>query len=635
MNNTEIAKKVIDALGGRENVRSVAHCATRLRVMVVDEGKIDKDTVEDIEKVQGAFFNSGQYQIIFGTGTVNRIYDEVVALGLPTATTGEQKAEAAKQGNAFQRAIRTFGDVFVPIIPAIVATGLFMGLRGLLTQEAIMTALGVTEWNADFITYTQILTDTAFIILPALVVWSTFRVFGGNQTIGLVLGMMLISGSLPNAWAVASGGDVTPQIFFGFIPVVGLQGSVLPAFIIGIIGAQFEKWVRKIVPEVLDLLLTPFITLLVMSVLGLFVIGPVFHVVEQYILYATEALLSLPFGLGGLLIGGVHQIIVVSGVHHIFNLLESQLVANTGANPFNAIITAAMTAQGAATVAVGVKTKNPKLKALAFPAALSAFLGITEPAIFGVNLRFRKPFFLSLIAGAIGGAVASLLGLAGNGFGITIIPGTLLYVDGQLPQYFLMVAVSFAAGFALTYLFGYEDEGPVAGKPSAVEKETAALANEAITAILSEETLVSPLSGNVVALENVNDPVFSSGAMGKGLAVKPSEGVVYAPADAEVTIAFETGHAYGLKTASGAEILIHIGIDTVSMNGNGFEKLVAAGDKVKAGTPIAKFDAAKIAEAGLDDTTMVIVTNTADFAEVSPLAEGTIAHGADFLKVAK
>ncbi|MDG3145675.1 sucrose-specific PTS transporter subunit IIBC [Streptococcus suis] len=635
MNNTEIAKKVIDALGGRENVRSVAHCATRLRVMVVDENKIDKDTVENLEKVQGAFFNSGQYQIIFGTGTVNKIYDEVVALGLPTATTGEQKAEAAKQGNVFQRAIRTFGDVFVPIIPAIVATGLFMGLRGLLTQEAIMTALGVTEWNADFITYTQILTDTAFIILPALVVWSTFRVFGGNQTIGLVLGMMLISGSLPNAWAVASGGDVTPQIFFGFIPVVGLQGSVLPAFIIGIIGAQFEKWVRKIVPEVLDLLLTPFITLLVMSVLGLFVIGPVFHVVEQYILYATEALLSLPFGLGGLLIGGVHQIIVVSGVHHIFNLLESQLVANTGANPFNAIITAAMTAQGAATVAVGVKTKNPKLKALAFPAALSAFLGITEPAIFGVNLRFRKPFFLSLIAGAIGGAVASLLGLAGNGFGITIIPGTLLYVDGQLPQYFLMVAVSFAAGFALTYLFGYEDEGPVAGKPSAVEKETAALANEAITAILSEETLVSPLSGNVVALENVNDPVFSSGAMGKGLAVKPSEGVVYAPADAEVTIAFETGHAYGLKTASGAEILIHIGIDTVSMNGNGFEKLVAAGDKVKAGTPIAKFDVAKIAEAGLDDTTMVIVTNTADFAEVSPLAEGTIAHGADFLKVAK
>lgn len=629
MNNTEIAKKVIDALGGRENVRSVAHCATRLRVMVVDEGKIDKDTVEDIEKVQGAFFNSGQYQIIFGTGTVNKIYDEVVALGLPTATTGEQKAEAAKQGNAFQRAIRTFGDVFVPIIPAIVATGLFMGLRGLLG------ALGYTL-PEDLNVYSQILTDTAFIVLPALVVWSTFRVFGGNQTIGIVLGMMLIAGQLPNAWVVASGGDVKPTIFFGFIPVVGLQGSVLPAFIIGLIGAKFEKAVRKVVPEVLDLLVTPFVTLFVMSILGLFVIGPVFHVVENYILAGTQAILNLPMGLGGLLIGGVHQVIVVSGVHHIFNFLEAQLVANTGANPFNAIITAAMTAQGAATVAVGVKTKNPKLKALAFPAALSAFLGITEPAIFGVNLRFRKPFLLSLIAGAIGGAFASILGLAGNGMGVTIIPGTTLYVgNGQLLQYILMVAVSFALGFALTYLFGYEDEEPVAGKSSAVAKETAALANEATTALLSEETLVSPLSGNVVALENVNDPVFSSGAMGKGLAVKPSEGVVYAPADAEVTIAFETGHAYGLKTASGAEILIHIGIDTVSMNGNGFEKLVVAGDKVKAGTPIAKFDAAKIAEAGLDDTTMVIVTNTADFAEVSPLAEGTIAHGADFLKVAK
>lgn len=630
MTNTEIAKKVIEALGGVENVNSVAHCATRLRVMVKDESIIDKDAVEDIEKVQGAFFNSGQYQIIFGTGTVNKIYDEVVALGLPTSTKAEMKAEAAKQGNFFQRSIRTFGDVFVPIIPAIVATGLFMGLRGLLG------ALGITL-PEDLNVYSQILTDTAFIALPALVVWSTFRVFGGNPVIGIVLGFMLISGSLPNAWAVASGGDVKPEIFFGFIPVVGLQGSVLPAFIIGILGANFEKAVRKVVPEVLDLLVTPFVTLFVMSILGLFVIGPVFHVVEQYILVATETLLALPFGLPGLIIGGVHQIIVVSGVHHIFNLLESQLVANTGANPFNAIITAAMTAQGAATVAVGVKTKNAKLKALAFPAALSAFLGITEPAIFGVNLRFRKPFFLSLIAGAIGGAVASLLGLAGTGFGITIIPGSLLYLNGQLPQYILMVAVSFVAGFALTYMFGYEDE-VTEGAASAKKPEEVAtdeLLAEATTSLLPEETLVSPLSGEVVELANVNDPVFSSGAMGKGLAIKPSEGVVYAPADAEVTIAFETGHAYGLKTASGAELLIHIGIDTVSMNGEGFEKLVAAGDKVKAGAPLAKFDSSKIAAAGLDDTTMVIVTNTAYFEVVEGLAQGTVAHGADFLKVAK
>ena len=627
MTNTEIAKKVIEALGGRENVNSVAHCATRLRVMVKDEAKVDKNAVENIEKVQGVFFNSGQYQIIFGTGTVNKIYDEVVALGLPTSTKAEMKAEAAKQGNWFQRAIRTFGDVFVPIIPVIVATGLFMGVRGLLN------ALGVTL-PEDVTTYTQILTDTAFIILPGLVVWSTFRVFGGNPAVGIVLGMMLVSGSLPNAWAVASGGEVTAMKFFGFIPVVGLQGSVLPAFIIGVVGAKFEKAVRKVVPDVLDLLVTPFVTLFVMSILGLFLIGPVFHVVENYILLGTKAVLSLPFGLGGLLIGGVHQIIVVSGVHHIFNLLEIQLLAADHANPFNAIITAAMTAQGAATVAVGVKTKNPKLKTLAFPAALSAFLGITEPAIFGVNLRFRKPFFLSLIAGAIGGGLASLLGLAGTGSGITIIPGTVLYVNGQLPQYFLMVAVSFALGFALTYMFGFEDEEPETVTESAT---TDRFVEEAVTgtvpATLQDETIISPIVGQAVALENVNDPVFSSGAMGQGIAVKPSEGVVYAPADAEVTIAFATGHAFGLKTANGAEILIHVGIDTVSMNGDGFEQKVAQGDKVKAGDVLGTFDSAKIAAAGLDDTTMVIVTNTADYASVTPVATGAVAKGDAIIEV--
>lgn len=626
MNNQEIAKKVIDALGGRENVNSVAHCATRLRVMVKDEGKINKEVIENLEKVQGAFFNSGQYQIIFGTGTVNKMYDEVVALGLPTSSKDDMKAEAAKQGNWFQRAIRTFGDVFVPIIPVIVATGLFMGVRGLLT------ALGMTL-PADVTTYTQILTDTAFIILPGLVVWSTFRVFGGNPAVGIVLGMMLVSGSLPNAWAVASGGEVTAMNFFGFIPVVGLQGSVLPAFIIGVVGAKFEKAVRKVVPDVIDLLVTPFVTLLVMSILGLFVIGPVFHVVETYILIATKAILSMPFGLGGFLIGGVHQLIVVSGVHHIFNLLEVQLLAADHANPFNAIITAAMTAQGAATVAVGVKTKNPKLKTLAFPAALSAFLGITEPAIFGVNLRFRKPFFLSLIAGAIGGGLASILGLAGTGNGITIIPGTMLYIgNGQLAQYLLMVAVSFVLGFALTYMFGYEDE-----KEVATEVETERLVQEETTgnipAAPQNETLVTPIVGDVVALADVNDPVFSSGAMGQGIAVKPSQGVVYAPADAEVSIAFATGHAFGLKTTNGAEVLIHVGIDTVTMNGEGFEQKVAQGDKVKAGDVLGTFDSNKIAAAGLDDTTMVIVTNTADFSSVAPVATGSVAKGDALIEV--
>ncbi|AND78675.1 MULTISPECIES: sucrose-specific PTS transporter subunit IIBC [Streptococcus] len=637
MDNAQIAKQVVDAIGGVDNVRSVTHCATRLRVMVKDESVIDKDTVENIDKVQGAFFNSGQYQIIFGTGTVNKIYDEVVALGLPTASKEEQKEEAAKQGNWFQRAVRTFGDVFVPLLPAIVATGLFMGIRGAIAQDEILQFFGTTAeefQSTNFYTYTVVLTDTAFAFFPALISWSAFRVFGGNPVIGLVLGLMMVNSALPNAWAVASG-DATPIYFFGFVPVVGYQNSVLPAFFVGLLGAKLEKWLHKKIPDVLDLLVVPFLTFTIMSILALFVIGPIFHTVEDYVLAATEFLLNLPLGLSGLIIGGLHQVIVVTGVHHIFNLLESQLIANNGADPFNAIITAAMTAQAGATLAVGVKTKSAKLKALAFPAALSAGLGITEPAIFGVNLRFGKPFIVGLIAGAAGGWLASILGLAGTGFGITIIPGTLLYLNGQLLQYVIMVLATTALSFTLTYMFGYSDEEEVANTEATAAPVVEEKVVEEAPVALADTTVQAPLSGEVVALENVNDPVFASGAMGQGLAIKPSEDAVYAPADAEVTIAFETGHAYGLKTETGAEILIHIGIDTVSMDGDGFVKNVSAGQKVKAGDKLGSFDSSKIAAAGLDNTTMIIVTNSTDFSSVEGLASGSVKQGDDLLKAAK
>ena len=439
----------------------------------------------------------------------------------------------------------------------------------------------------------------------------------------------MVNSSLPNAWAVASG-DAQPILFFGFIKVVGYQNSVLPAFFVGLTGAKLEKWLRKRIPDVLDLLLVPFLTFLVMSILALFVIGPVFHEVESYVKVATVWLLSLPVGLGGLILGGVHQVIVVTGVHHIFNLLEANLVTSTGSDPLNAIITAAMTAQLGATLAVGVKTKNPKIKALAFPAALSAGLGITEPAIFGINLRYGKPFIMGLIAGAAGGWLANILGLAGTSFGITIIPGTLLYINGQLLKYVFMVLVTTALGFGLTYAFGYKEETEVVEET--VSEETTVV-NEEVPATLQDETIQTPIIGDVVALSNVNDPVFSSGAMGQGIAVKPSQDVVYAPADAEVTIVFPTGHAYGLRTANGAEILIHVGIDTVSMNGEGFNHKVAQGDKVKAGDVLGTFDSAKIAAAGLDNTTMVIVTNTADFASVNPVASGSVAKGDAVIEV--
>ena len=666
MDNKQIAKEVIDALGGRENVNSVAHCATRLRVMVKDENKINKEKAENIEKVQGAFFNSGQYQIIFGTGTVNKIYDEVVAQGLPTASKDEQKAEAAKQGNWFQRAIRSFGDVFVPLLPAIVATGLFMGIRGAINNDTVLGLFGTTSEAfkaTNFYTYTVVLTDTAFAFFPALICWSAFNVFGGSPLLGLVLGLMMVNAALPNAWDVASQAtkyavdpskdilgkianmDVLgslkftgaveatkthPIYFFGFIPVVGYQNSVLPAFFVGLIGAKFEKWVRKWVPDVLDLLLRPLIVFAVMSALALFVIGPVFHAVESYVLAGTEWVLNLPFGLAGLVIGGVHQVIVVTGVHHVFNLLEANLIANTGKDPLNAIITAAMTAQAGATLAVGLKTKDAKLKALAFPATLSAVLGITEPAIFGVNLRFGKPFIMGLIAGAAGGWLASILNLAGTGFGVTIVPGTLLYLNGQVLKYVIMVLVTLALGFALTWIFGYKEEEVEAQKEVVAEDIASA---ESAPVALQAETIAAPLKGEVVALENVNDPVFSSGAMGKGAAIKPSGNQVVAPFDGEVQIAFPTGHAYGLKSDKGAEVLIHIGIDTVSLDGKGFDAKVQANQRIKKGDVLATFDSSVITEAGLDDTTMVIVTNTADFEDVSSVATGSVAEGADFIAV--
>nr|WP_177244055.1 sucrose-specific PTS transporter subunit IIBC [Alkalibacterium sp. 20] len=459
VDNREIAQQVIDAIGGKDNVDSVAHCATRLRIMVKDREQVDDSKIEDIEKVKGVFYNSGQYQIIFGTGTVNKIYNEIIDLGLPGTSKGEMKEETKQQGNAFQRVIRTFGDVFVPIIPVLVATGLFMGLRGLLTQEQVLGLFGLVpeDISANFLLYTQVLTDTAFAFLPALVAWSAFRVFGGSPVIGIVLGLMLVNPALPNAYAVASG-DASPIYMLGFIPVVGYQGTVLPAFIAGYIGAKVEKWFRKNVPESLDLLISPFGTLLVMSVLSLFIIGPVFHSLEEVMLDIVVWLLELPFGLAGMIIGGTHQILVITGVHHIFNFLEIQLLANTDVNPFNGIITMGIAGQGGATLAVAMKTKSKKLKALAYPSALSAFLGITEPAIFGVNLRYIKPFVFGLVGGAVGGFMADILNLEATGMAVTVIPGTLLYLNDQLVWYILANLLSIGVAFTLTYLFGYTDK---------------------------------------------------------------------------------------------------------------------------------------------------------------------------------
>ena len=631
MENRQIAEKVIELVGGRENIQSVAHCATRLRIITADKEKIDMKAVENLDKVKGSFFNSGQYQIIFGTGLVNKIYDEVQSILGDSVTVNA--APVKKEGNAFQRAVRVFGDVFVPIIPVLVATGLFMGLRGLLTQEAFLNLFGMSPDSlpSNLIFFTQVLTDTAFSFLPALVCWSTFRIFGGNPVIGIVLGLMLVNPALPNAYEVGQQ-TASPLYFFGFIPVVGYQGSVLPAFITGIVGSWIEKFLKKKIPDSLDLIITPFLTMLSGIVLALFVIGPVFHQVELVVLAVVEWLLVLPLGLGGLVYGCFGQLLGIFGIHHILNFLEISMLSQTGWNMLNPIGTCGNMAQAGAVLAVAIKSKNAKMKQIAYPSAFSATLGITEPAVFGVTLRLGKPFIMSMIGGGVGGFLASILGLKATGMALTGIPGSLLYLNNQLPLYLVVNVVSMAVAFALTYTIGYKDapEETDAPAPAAEVKQ------DAETVSQPEETvLCAALSGKVIPLEQVEDAVFSQGILGQGLAIIPEEGKVTAPCDGVISAIPDSKHAVGLTVSGSMEILIHVGMDTVQLNGKFFDCKVAAGDTVKKGDILLEFDMQGIQSAGYPLVTPMVVCNSDEYGKIDVLADGKVQAGTEVLRVAK
>ena len=458
MDNKTLAKEILKYVGGADNVKSAQHCATRLRIITKNQDLVDVKAIENLDSVKGSFYNSGQYQIILGTGLVDKVYANFIPL-IGQANSVRVEAEEEKEPLSFKRAIRIFGDVFVPIIPVLVATGLFMGLRGLLTQDAILSWFGLTgeDVPTQLIQFTQILTDTAFAFLPALVAWSTFKIFGGTPILGIVLGLMLVNSILPNAYAVASG-DAEPLIFFGFLKVVGYQGSVLPAFFTAIAATKIEQGLRKVIPDSLDLILRPFLTLLLGLILGLFLIGPIFHEVEVYVLALVKFLLTLPFGIGGLIYGSFGQLLGILGVHHILGLLEINMLAKDGWNLLNPIGTCGNIAQAGAVLAVGIKTLSNKMKQVAYPSALSAALGITEPAVFGVTLRLGKPFIMSMIGGGVGGFFASIFKLKATGMGLTGIPGTLLYLNEQLPLYILVNLIAFAVAFTLTWIFGYKKE---------------------------------------------------------------------------------------------------------------------------------------------------------------------------------
>lgn len=441
-----VAERILENVGGDSNIKSAEHCATRLRLVLKDSDAINENEIENIDGVKGIFQNSGQFQIILGTGFVNKVYNEFNKLIDNTETNNN--TEVYDNMNVLQKASRTLGDVFLPIIPILVATGLFMGLRGF----ALELDANLPE---TFVILTQVLTDTAFAFLPALVGYSVVKKFGGSPLIGFVVGLMLVAPQLPNANAVGRG-DADPLMLSlaGLsIPIVGYQNSVLPALVVSIFTAKIEKNLRKIVPDFLDLIVTPFITLLLSVLVGLLVIGPIMHGVEGVVLSGFEGLMNIPFGIGGAIVAGLQQVIVITGLHHALRALEIDLIANTGRNAFNALSSGAIAAQAGAALAVVLKTKDIKKRSLYLTSALPAFFGITEPAIFGVNLRLLKPFIFGCIGAAFSGFYTSLVRLEATGLAITMIPGTLLYLDGQLLHYLISMSIGLISAFALTYFF--------------------------------------------------------------------------------------------------------------------------------------------------------------------------------------
>lgn len=510
-----------------------------------------------------------------------------------------------------------------------------MGVRGLLMQDAVLAVLGIDATNIpeSMLTFSKILIDTAFAFLPALVCWSTFRNFGGSPVIGMVLGLMLVSPSLPSAYDVGAG-KIEPLLFFDYIKVSGYQGSVLPAFVTGVLVAKFECWVRKHIPDVVDLIITPFLTLLVGIVLALFVLGPILHWIELELLFLVKSILFLPFGIGGFLYGCFGQLFGIFGIHHIFNFLEISMLAQDGWNYLNPIGTCGNVAQAGAVLAVAMKAISNKVKQVAYPSCLSALLGITEPAVFGVNLKYIRPFVCAMIGGGVGGFLASNLQLKATGMSITGIPGTLLYLNEQLPLYILVNIISFAVAFTITWFFGYNQKMETGTESINENKDDNLVVNNDTTANINEEIeILSPLKGEVLPLNEVKDEAFASGILGNGIAINPKEGVLVSPVNGVVSALLPTLHAIGITTQEGAEILIHIGMDTVKLKGEGFKAFVKQGDEIKIGQKLIEFDIDLLKSKGYCLDVPIVITNMMNYTEVVCTKETNINIGENLLSI--
>ncbi|EEY79690.1 MULTISPECIES: sucrose-specific PTS transporter subunit IIBC [Streptococcus] len=661
MDYSKVAKQVIDAVG-KDNLVAAAHCATRLRLVLKDDSIINQKALDDNADVKGTFKTDGQYQVIIGPGDVNFVYAEIIKeTGLKEVSTDDLKQIAAsgKKFNPIMALIKLLSDIFVPIIPALVAGGLLMALGNFLTSKGLFGSQSLVQMYpaikglSDMI---QLMSAAPFWFLPILVGISAAKRFGANQFLGASIGMIMVAPGAANIIGLTAkdliGKASTIGAYTEFWDIFGMHVKqtsyiyqVIPVLAAVWILSYLEKFFHKKLPSAVDFTFTPLLSVMITGFLTFTVVGPVMLLVSNGITDAIVWLYNTTSFIGMSIFGGTYSLIVMTGLHQSFPAIETQLLSawrnGSGHGDFIFVVASmANVAQGAATFAILFLTKNAKTKGLASSAGVSALLGITEPALFGVNLKYKFPFFCALIGSAVGALFAGLFQVVAVSLGSAGFLGFLSIDAKSIPFYFLCEVIAFAIAFALTYFYGKTKAADVFAAEATVEVAVETVEKEVVEEqvvenenSLQNETILAPVAGEVVPLADVNDPVFSSGAMGQGLAIKPSEGVVYAPADAEVTIAFATGHAYGLKTSNGAEILIHVGIDTVSMNGEGFNHTVAQGDKVKAGDVLGTFDSAKIAAAGLEDTTMVIVTNTADYASVTPVGQGTVSKGDAVIEV--
>ncbi|HCM92140.1 MAG TPA: PTS beta-glucoside transporter subunit EIIBCA [Lachnospiraceae bacterium] len=644
------AEEIVANIGGRDNVAQAAHCATRLRLVIKDNGKINKSALENVDGVKGMFENNGQLQLIIGTGTVNKVYDEFLAVtGMTAATKDDVKAAAAAQQPAWKRALKSVGDVFVPILPAIVASGLMMGVVEALGKA--IPSFAETDWYA----FLDMVANTAFAFLPVIVAVSAARVFGANVFLAAVLGLMMVHTSLLNGWNVGSPdainsffgidtGVIPTWNLFGNIHIGdyvlgsisrhGYQGHVIPVMIAIWIMSKIEKWLHKIVPEMIDLFVVPITTVFLTALATFVVIGPIFATLENYVLKGAEWLVQFPPG--AMIMGAIYPATVVMGLHHMYNVIEAGMLSSTGLNTWMPIASAANFAQFGACLAVGIKCRQAKLKTVAIPSSMSAALGITEPAIFGVNFRFMKPFICGMIGGACGAIFGAITKIGATAYGVTGIPGYLTINNYGL--YTILLLISGGVAFALTMVIWKEElpEGAAVAATSSGGESKQAPGNTEMkqsslkSAIKSDGNEVTkkkvitssageialPTPGKVISYTEISDPTFASGALGEGIGVEPEEGVVYAPMDGEISSVADSKHAIGISGANDQELLIHVGIDTVEMKGDGFKPFVKEGDKVKKGQKILEFDIDKIKAAGHPDTVVVLLTNSDDYKDV-------------------